>query len=374
MILNQKILAAIFGDASKFCGKEDVLHALIYYHIVQSGVPSTQVAREHSIANKKIDLVVFDGSINGQFYGTNIKPKCFIEVKGGAYGNRNALADEISFDGYCTDMDKLKQEAKDGTEAWFICVDMPELGRALSPGLVQKVQNQCRIRNISFAYYCQGENYFFYAPLTNTQSNEKVSLSSSNSNLDMRKIFNPNNSHFNKMVSTLRKINGHEANTTAALYELFRNSGLGTKQISLETYFSFAKKPGSTMHDRPDLVLFDEHFDGLFNLYKNGNRNMSNDAHKLKSIKSIIEVKGSNAMNSLGVKARMNKYVADIEKLHNWQSMAKSKGCDNLPACFFCLDGHRTPLPRSSFQQMIDQSAGNQLVYVSHNGIELAGF
>tara|TARA_R110002050_G_scaffold76459_5_gene163238 strand:+ start:13661 stop:13966 length:306 start_codon:yes stop_codon:yes gene_type:complete len=101
---------------------------------------------------------------------------------------------------------------------------------------------------------------------------------------------------------------------------------------------------------------------------------LSNDAHKLKSIKSIIEVKGSNAMNSLGVKARMNKYVADIEKLHNWQSMAKSKGCDNLPACFFCLDGHRTPLPRIRLQQMIDQSAGNQLVYISHNGIELAGF
>tara|TARA_R110002050_G_scaffold76459_5_gene163234 strand:+ start:10461 stop:11231 length:771 start_codon:yes stop_codon:yes gene_type:complete len=253
MILNQKILAAIFGDASEFCGKEDVLHALIYYHIVQTEVPSIQVEREHSIANKKIDLVVFDGSINGQFYGTNIKPKCFIEVKGGAYGYRNALAVEISFDGYCTDMDKLKQEAKDGTEAWFICVDMPELGRALSPGLVQKVHNQCRIRNISFAYYCQGENYFYYAPLTNTQSNEKVSLSSSYSNLDMRKIFNPNNSHFNKMVSTLRKINGHEANTTAALYELFRKSGLGTNQISLETYFSFAKKPSSTMHNRPDL-------------------------------------------------------------------------------------------------------------------------
>ena len=140
--ISRNILASIFGDIDKFCGKEDVIHAIIYHHLLESGMSSNQVAREQPISKNRIDLVIFDQEFQGQYNKTNILPKIAIEVKGGAYGNRNALKDTIKPDGYCEDMEKLEKDK--GIEAWFICVDMPELGRSIDDLLIKDIHEQCK--------------------------------------------------------------------------------------------------------------------------------------------------------------------------------------------------------------------------------------
>lgn len=372
-VISINILASIFSDIDEFCGKEDVIHAIIYHHLLESGLSSTQVAREQPVSKNRIDVVVFDQQIQGQYNKTNILPKIAIEVKGGAYGNRNALKDTIKPDGYCDDMEKLEKEIDKGIEAWFICVDMPELGRSIDDFLIKKIHHQCKKRNISFAYFCQGEAYFFYAPHNAVHSNEQIIKNNdSGCNLPVSSILSQDNIYFNEMCEQLLKISGHEANTTAALYQLFRKSGMSVPQLSLETYFSFAKKPGSRMQLRPDMVLFNKEFDGMFNLYKKGNRNLSNDSHKMAYINTIFEVKGSASMNSKGDKLRLKIYSEDIDKLKNWQAMAHSNGCKSLKGYFICLDGHKKPLPMSAIQEMFEHSGQNPVVYISHSSVEIS--
>jgi len=373
MSLSKNTLASIFGDTDEFCGKEDVIHAIIYRHLLKSGLSATQVAREQPVSSSRLDIVVFDKQIQGKFKNTGIIPRLAIEVKGGAYGDRNALNDEIASDGYCKDMEKLEKEVKIGIESWFICVDMPELGRAINSSLIKKVHAQCKSRRISFAYYCQGDDHYYYAPNGANQSNEEiVNNKLSGCSIQVQSVLNDSNPIFNKMCEQLLQINGHEANTTAALYQLFRESGFPVKQLSLETYFSFAKKPGSSMHDRPDMVLFDKEFDGMFNLYKKGNRNNPNDPHKMRHIDTIFEVKGSATMNSKGDKSRLKIYLDDIAKLRRWQAMAKANGCESLRGYFFCLDGRKKALPSLAIQEMFEASGANPVVYISNSGIEIS--
>ena len=372
MLLSKTTLTSIFSDSNLFCGKEDVIHAITYRSLIDSGILSSQIAREQPISSSRLDIVVYDKQIKGQFYKASALPEIVIEVKGGAYGNRNALHDEISSNGYCTDMDKLEKEAERGIESWFICIDMSELGRAIDPTRLTDVHTQCKSRNISFAYYCQGEDSYFNAPIGGKESYEKINISNSHGSEKLvQSILNIDNPAFITMCGELLKVNGHEANTVAALYQLFREAGFGVPQLSLETYFSFAKTDGSRMHDRPDMVLFNKHFDGKFNLYKKGDRNLSNDAHKMGHIDTIFEVKGSALMNKKGDSARLKIYLDDIAKLQNWQRMASTNGSKNLKGYFICLDGRKNSLPSSTIQEMVSNSGNISIVYISHERIEI---
>jgi len=373
MSLSKKTLASIFSDADMFCGKEDVIHAIIYHHLLGSGMLATQVAREQPVSTNRIDVGVLDRQIRGRFINTELLPGLVVEVKGGAYGDRNALNDEIAADGYCKDMEKLEKEVAKGIESWFVCVDMPELGRAVTREGVNKIYGQCKKRKISFAYFCQGEEHFFYAPAEESESNGKIAINrNGGAEPCVKSIINKSNSKFNSMCEQLLRINGNEANTTAALYHLFRESGLAASQISLETYFSFAKKPGSRMHDRPDMVLFNKDFDGVFNLYRKGNREWPNDSHKVSHINTIFEVKGSATMNSKADKARYKIYMKDIEKLKWWQAMSRANGCQALNGYFICLDGRAVPLPKTAVHEMFERSGDNPVVYISNRGIEIS--
>ncbi|TPH13940.1 hypothetical protein [Litorilituus lipolyticus] len=349
-----------------------MIHAITYGSLIGSGILPIQIAREQPISSSRLDLVVFDKQINGQFYQSNLLPKAAIEVKGGAYGNRNALHDEISSNGYCADMDKLEKEALKGVESWFICIDMPELGRSINLNRIADIYAQCKSRHISFAYYCQGEDSFFNAPTDTKESYEKVNLSNSyGSDTPVQSILNIDNPAFITMCNELLKINGHEANTVAALYQLFRDANFGVQQLSLETYFSFAKTNGSRMHDRPDMVIFNQHFDGKFNLYKGGNKNCSNDAHKMAHINTIFEVKGSALMNKKGDSARLKIYLDDITKLQNWQNMASKNGSKDLKAYFICLDGRKKSLHNSAIEEMVNKSSNVSIVYIGNERIEV---
>ncbi|MDP2834327.1 MAG: hypothetical protein Q8Q28_13730 [Pseudomonadota bacterium] len=376
MHVTNELLASVFADSSAFCGKEDVLHALLYHRLLGAGYTHTRMAREQALSNNRVDLVLFGDDMAGAFTGTSKKPLVAIEVKGGAYGNRNALKDTIDASGYCADMAKLKPEAARGIEAWFVCVDMPELGRAVSPARLGLISEQCTAHGLAFAYYCQGEATFHTSrpkqklvaiPIA------KASNKSSRAGIDFLLAANDP-----KLAALSRKclaVNGHEANNTVLLYDCLRGAGFGVAQLSLETYFNFAAQPGSRMQERPDLVVFDADFDGRFNLYKGGNATMSNDQHKLAHIQTIFEVKGGSSMNKKSDNAVMKDYLSDIEKLKHWRDGAtKARSGTRLQTVFLGVDGRTKGLPTAAVQTLIGESRklGNGLIYLSRDGVVTA--
>lgn len=114
MHITNELLAPVFADSAAFCGREDVLHAAIYHRLKKAGFSHTRIAREQALGNNRVDIVLYGNDVDGDFAATQKMPQVAIEVKGGAYGNRNALKDEIDASGYCKDMGKLKADAGRG--------------------------------------------------------------------------------------------------------------------------------------------------------------------------------------------------------------------------------------------------------------------
>lgn len=374
MHITNDLLAAVFADSSCFCGKEDVIHAIIHHQLMKSGISPQRIAREQPISGNRVDIVMFGDGVHGDFATTQHKPLAAIEVKGGAYGNRNALADEIDASGYCNDMAKLKVDAKSGIECWFLCVDMSELGRAVSPLKIELVSEQCAAHNLSFAYYCQGEQRFHVSRPHQKLAQVSLSNVAPTSNIfGVDFLFDLNAPKLAALARQCRAINGHEANYTALLYDCLRNAGFGVAQLSLETYFSFAAQDGGRMQDRPDLVVFNSAFDGRFNLYKGGDTRQSNDAHKLTHIDTIFEVKGGAAMGKKGDKAVMQAYLADISKLGRWRqtAMAACMGT-TVKTVFLGVDGRARGLPAESIATLTTESQkfGTSLIYIGRERLE----
>jgi hypothetical protein len=373
MHITNNLLAAVFADSSLFCGKEDVIHAIIHHQLVKSGIPPQRIAREQALSGNRVDVALYGQEVNGDFATTQRKPLAAIEVKGGAYGYRNALKDEIDASGYCKDMAKLRDEVAKGVECWFLCVDMPELGRAVSPLKLGLVSEQCAAHGLSFAYYCQGEACFHVARSRQKLSQVPVSrVAAVRNNGGVDSLLDGSAPKLAALASQSLAVNGHEANHTALLYNCLRNSGLGVAQLSLETLFSFAARKGR-MQERPDLVVFDADFDGRFNLYKGGDRRQSNDGHKLACINTIFEVKGSATMNKKSHKAVMQAYLADIQKLSIWRegAVASRKGT-RVKTVFLGIDGRARGLPAESIEALIGKSrkSGSGLIYISRERIE----
>ena len=373
MHISNELLASVFADSSAFCGKEDVLHALLYHRLLGAGYSHNRLAREQPLGNNRVDIVLFGDDMAGDFAGTEKKPLAAIEVKGGAYGNRNALNDTIDASGYCADMTKLKPLAARGTEAWFICVDMPELGRAVRPLKVNLVAEQCAKHGLAFAYYCQGEATFQVSnnkQRLTTLPIAEATNTSSRTGIDF--LFAQNDPKLAALSRKCLSVIGHEANITALLYDCLRNAGFGVSQLSPETYFSFAKKPGERMQDRPDLVVFDADFDGRFNLYQSGNTSMSNDQHKLAHIQAIVEVKGGSSMNKKSDNGIMKDYLADLKKLKDWRDRAtQTRSGTRLQTVFVGADSRTKGLPKALVQKLIDESRklGSGLLYLNRDGL-----
>ena len=374
MNITNDLLAGVFSDTSLFCGKEDVIHAIIHHQLMKSGIPLQRIAREQALSGNRVDVVLFGNGVNGDFSTTLCKALAAIEVKGGAYGNRNALKDEIDATGYCKDMEKLKVEAAKGIECWFLCVDMPELGRAVSPPKVGLVAEQCAAHGLSFAYYCQGEGSFHVSRPRQKLTSVPVGVISPASNAGGTGFLLDRKSP--KLAMLTRQclsVNGNEANITALLYDCLRSTGFGVAQLSLETYFSFAAQNGSRMQERPDLVVFNADFDGRFNLYKAGDIRQSNDVHKLAHIDTIFEVKGGAAMNKKSDKVIMQAYLDDIRKLERWRDgAATARKGTRVKTVFLGVDGRARGLPADSIATLVGESrkSGSGLIYVGRERLE----
>lgn len=373
------ILGKSFSDSSLFCGTENVIHCIFYYNLVEFGVLPTQIARQFSIKyknkNKYFDLAVFDTMIDGHFSGTKTKPKLIIEFKGGAKGRTNALKKAFNKKGLCSEIEKLEDTAKEGIQSWFICVDMPQLGGSVNYDLISRVQSQCRKRNICFAYYCQGEQFFIFSQNNSEIKKEKIGKNKNiikGSNVELSSLLNQSNKIFNECCQYFRQINGHEANYVGLLYHLFRKSGLVVPQVSLETHFLFAqteKALGRKGQVRPDIVIFKKGFDGAFNLFKNGNKSKPNDDHKLSHIKALIEVKGSASLRKKRDDSIVGIFEKDIEKLQNWQDQFNKK-TDVKPEIYFvAVDIRDEGLSSLSLKKIFDQAGDIKIIYITNQKV-----
>ena len=84
MTITNDLLAAVFADASLFCGKEDVIHAIIHHQMTKTGISPLRIAREQMLSGNRVDVVLFGDGVSGDFATTKQKPLAVIEVKGGA--------------------------------------------------------------------------------------------------------------------------------------------------------------------------------------------------------------------------------------------------------------------------------------------------
>lgn len=376
MHITNALLASVFAESSAFCGKEEVLHAVIYHQLRKVGHLHTSIAREQNLPGKRAhpDITIYGSDVAGDFAATQKIPLALLEVKGGAYNKMNALKREIGPSGYCADMDKLKPEAAKGIEAWFLCVDMAELGRAVSPIKVELVSEQCSAHGLSFAYYCQGEDQFYVShPKKKLAAHPVAKVTATRNTKGADFLLTQNDRKLAALVRDCLMINGHEGNNTALLYDCLRTSGFGVAQLSLETYFSFAAGLPKGMQKRPDLVVFDGDFDGRFNLYKGGNVKLSNDQHKLAHIETFFEVKGGSAMAKKNNNAVMKDYLADIHKLNHWRELAaKTRSGTKVKTVFMGVDVRASGLPDEAVDTLVNESRkmGNGLIYISRDRVE----
>jgi hypothetical protein len=81
MHITNDLLAAVFADSSLFCGKEDVIHAIIYHQLRKAGVSPLRIAREQALSGNRVDIVLFGDQVHGDFATTTEVPLAAIEVK-----------------------------------------------------------------------------------------------------------------------------------------------------------------------------------------------------------------------------------------------------------------------------------------------------
>ncbi|WP_413674437.1 hypothetical protein ACEN9H_08750 [Massilia cellulosiltytica] len=306
------LFARFFADTAAVCGHEKTLHANFMHQLLMDGVPRDCIAREHADGDKRIDLVVHANRSGDRWLARDDAVVAF-EFKGGAYNVRNALHDTIDSEGYCADMDKLATLRRQGAEAWFVCVDMAELGLALSPRQQQRVAGQCARRGVHFAYYAQGADHCVIA----RPGTKPVDVA-----LACGMVRNEGPVRWQdclpELASLLNRADVTEDTVTGFIYHALQRAGVGTNRLSLETYFNCAAQ-GTRMHQRPDLCVFGDRVGGRFNLYRSGDRRRPNDGIKIGDLQAVIEVKSSANARRVSAAAFAKKIAADIDKLVWWR-------------------------------------------------------
>ena len=175
---------------------------------------------------------------------------------------------------------------------------------------------------------------------------------------------------------TLRVSGAVRTKNVALIYHHLRNEGYTAEQLSLETYYDFAKSKKSGMHWRPDVSVFAPAIGGRFNLYRQGDRQKLNDREKLLNLRALVEVKGSTATHKLGDAALCRTYQDDLRKFVQWKSLvADAKrdleicGVDEPEYIFVGFDKRSKPLSggsRSDLESFCDgHGIGFRYIYAS---------
>ena len=319
-----RALPGFFREATLVVGTEKTYHALFTHHLYQVGMPRDRVAREVALeGRKKVDVVVFEAAVRGDF-SLSESARVAVEFKGGAYGNRNALSDTVKPDSSVEDIDKLAALPEAALARWFICVDLPRLGRALGEREIANVASLAASKGVNFAYGCAGEEVFWVRPQDGDL--HTLPLATMPDEAGSPKVSSGLFAHNGQLARWLNRhaagLRGSEDVLVSQVYHALRKGGFRAQQVSLETYFSFAAGK-NRMQYRPDLCLFGPGVGGNFNLYRAGQRSDSNDALKLHQLRAIVEVKGSVASARQSDRRLHELFSKDLDKLVMWQTRAK---------------------------------------------------
>lgn len=327
-------LCHAFADLEGICGSEASFQANVAFHLRNNGYTVEREFPEKLLSDSpsknRIDLVIFGEA------GTR-KPAMIIEMKGGAYGNRQALTDCIDMNGNCKDFAKLEKFSRNADlECCFIAIDLPALGRKFqSKAMIENVFRQGAEHNVHPVVFAMGDDAYrmpgrkggdFRWVRLPEAADDLADVRKTGSEGDHRWLLDGTSSGHAHLGELVRCSVGHEANVVSCIYDSLRFSGLGAKQVSLETYFSFAAFGGKRMQNRPDICTYRDDFDGQFNLYRLGNTSNSNDSHKLASITSMIEVKSRLPGENTSNKKFVSDIEKDIEKLAVWRSAVSAEG------------------------------------------------
>ena len=355
------VMARFFFEAKNISGAEKTFHALFYHHLLEASFPHTRIAREYRIARKSIDFVIFDRDQTGDFADPNGRATQAFEFKGGAYGDRNALRDQVNpRRGRIEDIDKLAAIELAELNKWFICIDLRDPGIALGGDDVTTIARMASDQGVHFVYFDQTADHFIAAPASGKlRSYPLEPIASGRCNGSASISLGKDELLLDDLLEYAGSIRGSEDNNVALIYHHLRQSGFTAEQLSLETYFGFANRKSSRMQWRPDISVFDPAVRGLFNLYRQGDRRRSNDIHKLVNLRALIEVKGSTATHKYSDARLHRTYQDDLDKFVRWKTLVTEakqehdiRGVEEPSYVFFGFDKRSKPLSVESRSEL----------------------
>lgn len=369
-----QVLGSFFADVRGICGTEGTFHAALYHQLIKYGVRPLDMARSLRFGGETLDLAIFDDTEGGRNVAT------IIEFKGGAQGKRNALKGYVQAGKPIKALRKIVDCGAANVSGWLVFIDLPELGTALNEAMCLDAAERAARQGIGFAYYNASRKEFLVCEPNENCREVPIAL---NENAGNTTRSAPN--HFSihdamrTLASTSVQMAGAEDNYACQLYSALRLQGLGSEQVALETYFNLASIDGSRMQLRPDLTIFDSGVKGRFNLYRNGDINLSNDRIKLQNLRTLVEIKGGAALDNSGEKKVAQAYLADIQKLIDWRALVNSAFIAHdveLAAAstyvFLGIDNRAEPLSSEALTavQQKSREAGVDMYYVHRGNLE----
>ena len=363
----QQVFSNFCSDAEGVISTEATFHALFCHSLVAAAICPSTIGRESRHNGGRVDVVVYGKQVSGAFARKAEDVVAAFEFKGGAYGNRNALADALDQQGFSSDLEKLEYWSERGVDAWFVCVDIPSLGKTVSSEKRLLVAAQCRSRGQGFAYFCQGENTFWLMHPGDTVAQQiGLAVRTPVTGADDCPTLQLGDLADDALQASVGAPIGSEDDFVFLVYGALRKKRFAPKQLSLETYFSFAKVADARMQLRPDLCIFDAALNGNFNLYRNGNPEQSNDALKLATLYALFEIKGSVATSKTSTQAFAAVLRADILKLSEWKRFIDAElaahriqRTSNVIFALFAFDARSSPISTDLLEDLAQLATGH---------------
>ena len=308
-----EVLKAFFARARNIVGSEETYRAILVHQLRNVGIHCDDIVAEYPTGSGRIDLAILSRDQPGESIAH------LIEIKGGAYGNRHALHDELKAGLEKKDLKKLKETGDVNTKRWFIALDLSSIKGPIDLEARSWAASECTRRGINFVYY---DFFSLFAQIISSGRQLVLSVEDQPTNYRMdpeAASVMDSDLFWEKSSKACQSKVLHEQNMVLRIYEALMSHRLPDYAVSLETQFQFAKGRSKNGKNRPDICIFDPTINGKFNLYAQGRIAQSRDALKLSKLQRLIEVK---------VAPTIGDALDDIKKLAGWRAQMQSRAND----------------------------------------------
>ena len=236
-------LVAFLQHARGIHGSEANYRAMLYLSLRRIGIDESSLEAEYPTASGHlIDLAVRteDGCHH------------LFEIKGGAYGTRHALHDEIRTKILERDLKKLALTGSETTGLWMIALDLSPIGGRLEKRRIEWLAEECTKRNIALLYFDVAESHAQVFPAKGPRYGLEVPQlkSGAEPGLDIGEVIGSD--AFWRSVRGVRS-GGHEQNQVLRFYEALLEVNVPARSISFETYIFDTGDDGTELPVVPDL-------------------------------------------------------------------------------------------------------------------------